>query len=146
MSQTQGTGQGQSQAQSTSPRGQTSQDITKNLKGTKFPASRADLQQQAATNQAEEDVLLIIAVLPDVSYDTMDSVGEAVDQANQRSPRPTMLAHALKGVQFPARKDDLVRQAQQNGADQAVMDTIQALPDDEYHTMADVMKAFGAVH
>lgn len=141
MSQTQSPGQGQS----SSPRGQTSQDVTRNLQGVNFPASRTDLQQQAEQNQAEEDVLLIIAVLPDVSYDTMDSVGEAVDQANQRSPRPTMLAHAIKGVRLPARKDDLVRQAQQNGASQEVMDALQALPDDEYRTMADVMKAFGAV-
>lgn len=49
----------------------------------------------------------------------------------------------LKGVNFPARKQDLVRQAQNNGAGQDVISMIQRLPEQDYKSIADVTRAFG---
>jgi hypothetical protein len=46
-------------------------------------------------------------------------------------------------MDFPASKDDLVRHAKDNGADQDVLDSIEQLPESRYGTMADVMKAYG---
>jgi hypothetical protein len=56
------------------------------------------------------------------------------------------VAHFLKGIDFPAKRDDLVRHAQQNQAESAVLDEIRAMPDQEYGNMADVMKGFGKNH
>jgi len=49
----------------------------------------------------------------------------------------------LKGIHFPAAKQDLLRQARQNGAAQDIMDVLHAVPDQEFETAADVMKAVG---
>ena len=55
---------------------------------------------------------------------------------------PINVTHHLKGISFPASKDDLVEHAKKNGAPSQVMEAIEAMPDDEYGTMADVMKGF----
>jgi hypothetical protein len=56
---------------------------------------------------------------------------------------PANVTQHLKGMDFPASKDDLVRHAKDNGADQDVLDSIEQLPESRYGTMADVMKAYG---
>jgi len=50
----------------------------------------------------------------------------------------------LAGVQYPARKEDLVRQARQTQAPEDIIDTIEAFPGEEYGGPQDVMKAYGA--
>jgi hypothetical protein len=57
---------------------------------------------------------------------------------------PANVSHFLKGIDFPANKDDLTRQAKRNGAEPAVLEVIEAMPDDDtFEDMADVMKAYG---
>jgi len=56
---------------------------------------------------------------------------------------PANMAQHLKGIDFPADKQDLLDVAKQNGADEDVLEVIENLPDDEYQSMADVMKAYG---
>jgi Protein of unknown function (DUF2795) len=56
------------------------------------------------------------------------------------------VAHALKGIGFPARKLDLLDRAKKNDADRGVLDIVGAMPDQDYRTMADVMKGFGKAH
>jgi hypothetical protein len=56
---------------------------------------------------------------------------------------PANVSHHLKGLDFPARKQDLMRQARENGADRAVLEVIEAMPEGEYESMADVMKGYG---
>jgi hypothetical protein len=56
---------------------------------------------------------------------------------------PANVSHHLRGIGFPARKQDLMRQARDNGADRAVMEVIEAMPDADYQDMADVMKGYG---
>ena len=56
---------------------------------------------------------------------------------------PANVSHHLKGIGFPASKDDLLRKAKDNGADQDVLEVIEAMPDADFETMADVMKAYG---
>jgi hypothetical protein len=58
---------------------------------------------------------------------------------------PANISHYLKGIDFPARKPDLVRHAKANGAEQAVLDVLENLPENEYQNMADVMSAVGEV-
>ncbi|UEM19217.1 DUF2795 domain-containing protein [Skermanella mucosa] len=56
---------------------------------------------------------------------------------------PTDVTHHLKGIDFPAGKEDLVKHAKQQGADESVVDLIGKMPDGQYETMADVMKGVG---
>jgi len=58
---------------------------------------------------------------------------------------PIDVSKHLKGIDFPARKDDLVRHASEQGADQGVLALLQAMPDQEYGSMAEVMKGVGQV-
>lgn len=58
---------------------------------------------------------------------------------------PSNVTHHLKGIGFPADKQQLVRQAEQNGADKEVLDTLEQMPDKQYGDMADVMKGFGDI-
>jgi len=59
---------------------------------------------------------------------------------------PANITHHLKGVDFPASKQDLEKRAKDNGADKEVLETIRGMPDDRFESMADVMKAYGKEH
>jgi hypothetical protein len=56
---------------------------------------------------------------------------------------PANVSFHLKGIDFPANRNDLVKQAERNDADKDVLEIIKQMPDDEYENMADVMKAYG---
>jgi hypothetical protein len=58
---------------------------------------------------------------------------------------PANVQTYLKGIDYPARKNDLLRTARDNGAPEEVMDLLQQLPGDEYGGPQDVMKAYGQV-
>ena len=57
---------------------------------------------------------------------------------------PANVSRFLKGVDFPAAKQDLVKHAQQNHAERQVIDLIQKMDERQYDSMADVMKAYGS--
>lgn len=57
---------------------------------------------------------------------------------------PTDVTKHLKGVQFPAKKNDLIERARDNDADDNVIAAIEEMPEEEYQDMADVMRGFGA--
>lgn len=56
---------------------------------------------------------------------------------------PANVTKNLKGVHFPAKKQDLVKHAQHEKAEQTVLSQLQNLEDREYQSMADVMKGYG---
>ncbi len=56
---------------------------------------------------------------------------------------PANVATYLKGIDYPASKGDLLKHARQNGAERAVMDVLENLPEQDYGNMADVMKGYG---
>jgi uncharacterized protein DUF2795 len=70
----------------------------------------------------------------------------AVGTRGKQSGSVASVSHALKGIGFPVIKSDLLNRAKQNHAERAVLDIIGAMPDQEYRTMADVMKGFGKAH
>lgn len=49
----------------------------------------------------------------------------------------------LKGVDYPASKDDLLKRARANGAPQEVIDMINGLTESRFNSPIDVSKAFG---
>jgi hypothetical protein len=61
--------------------------------------------------------------------------------ASEKSP--TNITQHLKGMSFPATKEDLEKHAKEHGADREVMETLRGMPEESYETMADVMKAYG---
>jgi hypothetical protein len=56
---------------------------------------------------------------------------------------PANLTHHLKGVQFPATKEDMIKQAQKNGAERDIIEVIQQLPDQEYDSMSKILEGYG---
>lgn len=59
---------------------------------------------------------------------------------------PANVTKHLKGINFPAKKNDLVKHAKKGGADKEVLNELQGFEDREYGSMADVMKEFGKEH
>lgn len=56
---------------------------------------------------------------------------------------PIELQKYLGGVDYPADKDTLVRQARDNGAGDDVVETLRGLPFDSFNSPNDVSEAFG---
>ncbi|HEY9878588.1 MAG TPA: DUF2795 domain-containing protein [Leptolyngbyaceae cyanobacterium] len=56
---------------------------------------------------------------------------------------PIAISKAIKGIDFPASKEDLIEHAKQNKAEQEVMEVLENLPEDDFETVADVEKAYG---
>jgi hypothetical protein len=56
---------------------------------------------------------------------------------------PISLQKHLKGVSYPASREDLAQQARTNAAPDDVVATIRRLPGDRYNSPRDVMRAFG---
>jgi hypothetical protein len=48
------------------------------------------------------------------------------------APNPIQVQKYLGGIDYPASKDDIVRTAEEQGADQDVMDALNGIPDREY--------------
>jgi Protein of unknown function (DUF2795) len=56
---------------------------------------------------------------------------------------PIQLQKHLGGIDYPASKQDLLKRAQQSGADKAVLKTLESLPRDEFNSPNDVSEAIG---
>jgi hypothetical protein len=57
--------------------------------------------------------------------------------------RPIDIQKALKGISYPADKQTLLDTARANGADESVLAALEALPEQEYASPADVSKGVG---
>jgi hypothetical protein len=58
---------------------------------------------------------------------------------------PIQLQKYLKGLDYPASKEGMLKKAEQEGADENVRATLQKLPDESYETPADVSQAIGKI-
>jgi len=56
---------------------------------------------------------------------------------------PIEVQKALKGMDYPAKKQDLIEKARENSAPQEVMQVLESLPDKEFENAVDVSKEFG---
>lgn len=56
---------------------------------------------------------------------------------------PIQLQKHLKGVDYPASKQDLLDHAKQQGADGNALSALEELPDQDYETPTDVSKMIG---
>jgi hypothetical protein len=58
---------------------------------------------------------------------------------------PIELQKHLKGLDYPASKEDVIKHADKNGVGQEVRSILEQLHDEEYETPTDVNKAVGEV-
>ena len=58
---------------------------------------------------------------------------------------PVQVEKFLKGLDYPVSKKDLIKYAQQHGADQNVLAALSRLPDQTYDGPIDVSKAIGEI-
>ena len=56
---------------------------------------------------------------------------------------PAQVEKFLKGMDYPVSKTDLIKHAQQQGADENIRAALQRLPDQTFHSPVDVSKAVG---
>jgi hypothetical protein len=54
---------------------------------------------------------------------------------------PANIARFMKNIDFPADKQEIVEHAEDNNADQEVIDVLNQIPEREYHNMADLEQA-----
>lgn len=54
---------------------------------------------------------------------------------------PIELQKSLKGVEYPASKEDVVNAAETNGADDEIMEALRGLSDESFEKPTDVTKA-----
>lgn len=59
---------------------------------------------------------------------------------------PIQVQKHLKGMEYPASKEDIVKQAKDGGADKELCEFLDRLPDEQYDTPADVSKAIGQLN
>lgn len=57
---------------------------------------------------------------------------------------PTDVERYLEGVDYPASKEDLLKTAKRNGADEEVCETIQCLPNQQFADPTDVAEAMSS--
>jgi Protein of unknown function (DUF2795) len=58
---------------------------------------------------------------------------------------PVEVERYLKGVNYPAKKNDLIKHAQQNGASQDILETLKDLREENFNSPVDVSKAIGEI-
>jgi hypothetical protein len=58
---------------------------------------------------------------------------------------PAEVEKSLKGINYPAKKEDLIKHAQQQGANQDVMGVLKEMRDQEFNSPIDVSKAIGEI-
>jgi hypothetical protein len=57
-------------------------------------------------------------------------------------PNPVQMQKFLPGVEYPARRDELVSHAKSRGADEKLLDLLKRIPDREHEGPNVVRKAF----
>ncbi len=56
---------------------------------------------------------------------------------------PIQVQKFLKGIDYPATKQVVLRTAQEQGADENVLTTLEQLPDQEFNSPNDISEALG---
>lgn len=67
------------------------------------------------------------------------------DRGRDREDSPADIQQYLKGVDYPARRDDLIAAAERNGAPEETLEILHRLPGDRFEGPPGVMKAYGQI-
>jgi len=63
-----------------------------------------------------------------------------------KAANPVSVESYLKGIDYPASKDDLIEKAKQNNAPEEVIQTLQQFSQGQYSSPIDVSKEVGSMH
>jgi hypothetical protein len=122
-------------------------DISAHLKGIKLPANASAIRKHAKENGAPEEVLEILKELPDREYAAASDIATGLSEATEavKATLPSSSASevlaAVKGVTFPASRDDLLAAARENGASKDVQDSLASLERKKFHNVIEISKA-----
>ncbi len=72
----------------------------------------------------------------------MPKQSEQGGQGRAKGQSPGNIGQHLKGINFPCNKNDLIKSARQNEADNTVINLLQGMPDRQYVSMSDVIKSY----
>jgi hypothetical protein len=59
---------------------------------------------------------------------------------------PIQLQKFLGGVDYPAKKSEIIAHAREHGADKKVLDTLKSLPGNDFNSPNDISEAFAKMH
>ena len=145
----------------------TAADLAKAVAGTRLPARLNDLVAHARSRGASKEITDLIRDLPDRLYRDAAELGRALGElksrgqirgdgeapsvrggkAAARGTSAAAVARMLAGARFPCGVDELRRHASANrdrvDDPDAVIRTIERLPQREYENMADVERGVG---
>jgi hypothetical protein len=120
------------------------------LKGIKFPADKDGIVEYAQQNDADEAVIRVLEALPDDDYNSSADLAKGFSAAvgglrvAEGHASASEVTSALKGIHFPCSKEDLKKQAVENGADDEVLRTIDRIPTDEFASAVDISRGLHA--
>jgi hypothetical protein len=92
---------------------------------------------------------MIVAKKSGIPIDSDSSRSDAMTSSNQSNAKNPQIRKfidvqkALKGADYPADKETLLKLAKQNGADEEVMEALAALGGESFESPAAVSKAIG---
>lgn len=66
-------------------------------------------------------------------------------RGNPEKASPAAVERYLKGIHFPAGKEDLIRHARENEAPEDVLHVLGQFEEKEFHTVVDVAKEVGRI-
>lgn len=64
----------------------------------------------------------------------------------REEPSPIDVQKSLKGIDFPATKDDILSRARDGGASEEVMAELEQLPERDYDSPAEISRELGKLH
>jgi hypothetical protein len=129
------------------------------LRGATYPATRDELLAHARANNAPRKLIIWLESLDEtVTFATLTEVvrsysthhvEEDVDEEDEAEERTKGIgfrefSHYLRGIHYPATRDQLLAQARANNAPDAMIARLEGLPEHhQYKGMADVMRGYG---
>jgi hypothetical protein len=141
-------------------------ETQKALKGMDYPAGKQAILEKARENNAPQEIMQILEDIPEREYENAADVskefkgetghveemgrtegrggreeGEGISHRGAGSP-PIEAQKALKGMDYPAGKQEIIEKARENNAPQEVMQILEDLPEREFQNAADVSKEF----
>lgn len=73
----------------------------------------------------------------------MGNASSRGEKSGEGAFSPKQVTKSLRGIDFPASKEDLIEKARSENAGEEVIRHLERMPDQEYQNMADVMRGFG---
>jgi hypothetical protein len=122
-------------------------EVQRYLGGTEYPALRQVLYERARQQQAPERVLTTIGQMPDQTYRSVIDVTRELGRLSPHRfaaaltrPSPALVLAHLKGISFPASKQQIMERAAAENAPLEVMEALERIPEQTYARIVEINK------